>query len=37
MTGQTFHVTGGLTLRRNPTAAEIAASVQAAAVAASDA
>jgi NAD(P)-dependent dehydrogenase (short-subunit alcohol dehydrogenase family) len=25
MTGQTFHVTGGLTLRRNPTAAEIAA------------
>ena len=24
MTGQTFHVTGGLTLRRNPTAAEIA-------------
>lgn len=23
MTGQTFHVTGGLTLRRNPTAAEI--------------
>ncbi len=33
MTGQTFHVTGGLTLRRNPTAAEIAASVQAAATA----
>lgn len=31
MTGQTFHVTGGLTLRRNPTAAEIAAAVQAAA------
>ena len=30
MTGQTFHVTGGLTLRRNPTAAEIAAAVQAA-------
>ncbi|MGF6660302.1 NAD(P)-dependent dehydrogenase (short-subunit alcohol dehydrogenase family) [Paraburkholderia atlantica] len=30
MTGQTLHVTGGLTLRRNPTAAEIAASVQAA-------
>lgn len=30
MTGQTFHVTGGLTLRRNPTAAEImaAATVQ---------
>jgi len=27
MTGQTFHVTGGLTLRRNPTAAEIAASI----------
>ena len=27
MTGQTFHVTGGLTLRRNPTAAEIQASV----------
>ena len=25
MTGQTFHVTGGLTLRRNPTAAEIGA------------
>ncbi|MFC4294713.1 SDR family NAD(P)-dependent oxidoreductase [Novosphingobium tardum] len=25
MTGQTFHVTGGLTLRRNPTAAEILA------------
>jgi 2-hydroxycyclohexanecarboxyl-CoA dehydrogenase len=37
MTGQTFHVTGGLTLRRNPTAAEIAASVQAAAAAASGA
>jgi 2-hydroxycyclohexanecarboxyl-CoA dehydrogenase len=31
MTGQTFHVTGGLTLRRNPTPAEIAASVAAAA------
>lgn len=31
MTGQTFHVTGGLTLRRNPTAAEIAASMEAAA------
>jgi Dehydrogenases with different specificities (related to short-chain alcohol dehydrogenases) len=31
MTGQTFHVTGGLTLRRNPTAAEIQASIQAAA------
>jgi 2-hydroxycyclohexanecarboxyl-CoA dehydrogenase len=31
MTGQTFHVTGGLTLRRNPTAAEIGAAVQAAA------
>lgn len=30
MTGQTFHVTGGLTLRRNPTAAEIAASIEAA-------
>jgi NAD(P)-dependent dehydrogenase (short-subunit alcohol dehydrogenase family) len=30
MTGQTFHVTGGLTLRRNPTAAEIAAAIQAA-------
>jgi NAD(P)-dependent dehydrogenase (short-subunit alcohol dehydrogenase family) len=27
MTGQTFHVTGGLTLRRNPTTAEIAASI----------
>ena len=27
MTGQTFHVTGGLTLRRNPTAAEIQASI----------
>ena len=26
MTGQTFHVTGRLTLRRNPTAAEIQAS-----------
>jgi NAD(P)-dependent dehydrogenase (short-subunit alcohol dehydrogenase family) len=31
MTGQTFHVTGGLTLRRNPTAAEIAESCRAAA------
>ena len=31
MTGQTFHVTGGLTLRRNPTAAEIAAAVDGAA------
>ena len=31
MTGQTFHVTGGLTLRRNPTAAEIGAAVGAAA------
>jgi 2-hydroxycyclohexanecarboxyl-CoA dehydrogenase len=30
MTGQTFHVTGGLTLRRNPTAAEIEASIAAA-------
>ena len=30
MTGQTFHVTGGLTLRRNPTTAEITASVMAA-------
>jgi NAD(P)-dependent dehydrogenase (short-subunit alcohol dehydrogenase family) len=30
MTGQTFHVTGGLTLRRNPTAEEIGASVTAA-------
>lgn len=30
MTGQTLHVTGGLTLRRNPTQAEINASVQAA-------
>ncbi len=30
MTGQTFHVTGGLTLRRNPTAAEIQASIRAA-------
>lgn len=30
MTGQTFHVTGGLTLRRNPTAAEVAASIAAA-------
>lgn len=27
MTGQTFHVTGGLTLRRNPTTAEIHASI----------
>jgi 2-hydroxycyclohexanecarboxyl-CoA dehydrogenase len=27
MTGQTFHVTGGLTLRRNPTSAEIQASI----------
>lgn len=31
MPGETFHVTGGLRLRRNPTAAEIAASVGAAA------
>lgn len=31
MTGETFHVTGGLRLRRNPTAAEIGASVAAAA------
>jgi 2-hydroxycyclohexanecarboxyl-CoA dehydrogenase len=31
MTGQTFHVTGGLTLRRNPTAAEIQSSIAAAA------
>jgi 2-hydroxycyclohexanecarboxyl-CoA dehydrogenase len=31
MTGQTFHVTGGLTLRRNPTAQEIELSVRAAA------
>jgi 2-hydroxycyclohexanecarboxyl-CoA dehydrogenase len=30
MTGQTFHVTGGLTLRRNPTAAEIQAAIAAA-------
>ena len=30
MTGQTFHVTGGLTLRRNPTNAEIGASIAAA-------
>ncbi len=30
MTGQTFHVTGGLTLRRNPTMAEIGASIAAA-------
>ena len=29
MTGQTFHVTGGLTLRRNPTAAEIQGSIAA--------
>lgn len=29
MTGQTFHVTGGLTLRRNPTPEEIMASVAA--------
>ncbi|MDF8335311.1 SDR family NAD(P)-dependent oxidoreductase [Novosphingobium cyanobacteriorum] len=28
MTGQTFHVTGGLTLRRNPTAAEIHAAAK---------
>ena len=32
MTGQTLHVTGGLTLRRNPTQAEINASVAAATV-----
>jgi NAD(P)-dependent dehydrogenase (short-subunit alcohol dehydrogenase family) len=31
MTGQTLHVTGGLTLRRNPTQAEIEASIAAAA------
>lgn len=30
MTGQTFHVTGGLTLRRSPTTEEIAAAVAAA-------
>jgi NAD(P)-dependent dehydrogenase (short-subunit alcohol dehydrogenase family) len=30
MTGQTFHVTGGITLRRLPTAAEIGASIAAA-------
>lgn len=30
MTGQTFHVTGGLTLRRNPTQEEIQASIMAA-------
>lgn len=30
MTGETFHVTGGLTLRRNPTSAEITASIAAA-------
>lgn len=30
MTGETFHVTGGLRLRRNPTAEEIGASVAAA-------
>jgi NAD(P)-dependent dehydrogenase (short-subunit alcohol dehydrogenase family) len=30
MTGQTFQVNGGLTLRRNPTAAEIQAAVRAA-------
>jgi len=29
MTGQTFHVTGGLTLRRNPTAAEIQSAIAA--------
>jgi NAD(P)-dependent dehydrogenase (short-subunit alcohol dehydrogenase family) len=34
MTGHTFHVTGGLTLRRNPTAQEIGASMAAAAGAA---
>jgi 2-hydroxycyclohexanecarboxyl-CoA dehydrogenase len=28
MTGQTFHVTGGLTLRRNPTAVEIEESIR---------
>ena len=27
MTGRTFHVSGGLTLRRNPTLAEIEASM----------
>lgn len=37
MTGQTFHVTGGLTLRRNPTAAEIEASIARAARPAHDA
>lgn len=37
MTGQTFHITGGLTLRRNPTAAEIEASVRAAASAVAEA
>jgi NAD(P)-dependent dehydrogenase (short-subunit alcohol dehydrogenase family) len=31
MTGETFHVTGGLRLRRNPTLAEIAAAAEAAA------
>ena len=30
MTGQTFNVTGGLTLRRNPTSEEIGASIMAA-------
>jgi len=33
MTGQTFHVTGGLTLRRNPTSAEIEAAIETAAAA----
>lgn len=28
MTGQTFHVTGGLTLRRNPTVAEMSAALE---------
>jgi NAD(P)-dependent dehydrogenase (short-subunit alcohol dehydrogenase family) len=36
MTGETFHVTGGLRLRRNPTTAEIAASIKRAAAGASD-
>ena len=30
MSGQTFHVTGGITLRKLPSATEIAASIQAA-------
>ncbi|MBG6120139.1 MULTISPECIES: SDR family oxidoreductase [unclassified Sphingobium] len=36
MTGETFHVTGGLRLRRNPTLPEIAASVAAAAGSSAD-